>query len=58
MAVDVIYSHFNGEHKPGDRVTVDEAEAKRMVHDGLVKYATIPAAKAAGDEPAKAATAK
>lgn len=42
----------------GEEVEVDEARARQLVNGGAALYATKPAAKAAGDDPAKAVTAK
>lgn len=48
-------AHYDGK-KPGDKVEVDQATAKRLVNGGVAQYATVPDAKKAGAEPEAAAT--
>lgn len=55
--VDVVYSHHSGDHKPGDKVSLDAAEAKTLVNAGYAQYATIPDAKQAGGDRSEAKTA-
>lgn len=44
--------------KPGDKIDVDPATAKRLIAGGIAVPATKPAAKAAGVPEDTAATAK
>lgn len=48
-------AHHQG-HAPGDRITVDSIEAKRLLHAGVAAPSTVPDAKAAGIDAAEAAT--
>jgi hypothetical protein len=56
--VTVVFAHFNGDFKPGDKAEVEIDEAKRLVTDGIASYATVPEAKKAGADPSDAATKK
>lgn len=42
--------------KPGDRIEVDAAEAKRLIRAGTARPATVTAAKSVGADPDTAAT--
>lgn len=55
--VDVVFSHHSGKRKPGDKASLDAAEAKALVNAGYAQYATIPDAKEARGDPAAARTA-
>lgn len=54
--VDVVFSHHSGDRKPGDKASLDAAEAKALVNAGYAKYATIPDAKQAGGDRSEART--
>lgn len=45
--VDIVFAHHYGAHKPGDRITVPEADARALVRAGQANYATKADAKAA-----------
>lgn len=58
MSVDVVLSHpWNG-HDIGDRVSLDDAEARQVVNDGWGVPATKSAAKEVGVDPDSAASAR
>jgi hypothetical protein len=50
-SVDVVFSHYSGDDKPGDRKTVTAAEAKRLAKGGIAKPANATAAKKVGVDP-------
>jgi hypothetical protein len=57
MSVELILRNWHQGHAPGERLTVDdEALAKRLIRAGVGVPATVADAKAAGVDPAEAAT--
>jgi len=54
--VSVTFAAPHENHKVGDDVRVDEDEARRLVGAGVACFSTVPDAKAAGGDPADAAT--
>lgn len=48
--VEIVFAHHHGDHVPGEKVKVDEDEARRLVKNHRAAYATKSDAKAAGDD--------
>lgn len=57
-SVEIIYAHHHGDHVPGDRVSVDEGTARKLVKAGRANYATQADAKAAEGEDGAEKTAR
>lgn len=58
---DTIKVEFVGaykDHKPGSTASLEPSEAKRVIRAGAARAATVKDAKAAGVDPADAATKK
>lgn len=58
MSVDVVFVNHTADHEPGDRVSVHEDEARRLVESAMARYATKTDAKEAGGDPEQSVTAK
>ena len=54
----ITYSHFNGDHKPGDTVEVSDDEARAAVRAGVALYSTVKDAEASGGDKTDAATTR
>lgn len=54
--VSVKLAHPHDGKNPGDTVSVEEGDAKRLIRGGIAVPATVAAAKATNTDPAEAAT--
>lgn len=55
---ELILSYPYQGHEVGERITVDQVTAKRLVRAGVGLYATKRDATGAGDDPARSVTAR
>jgi len=51
--IDITLSHPHQDKKPGDKLSLERGEAKRLIRAGIAQPANAAAAKAVDGEPVK-----